>query len=90
VAPRGRCRRSRQGVRRRARAGRISGPWSIALERQTLEARRHLISIAITATTFAALLVCVVIAALFVEVMLETSLKCLISAFFAEQCSLWS
>jgi len=56
---------------------------SIALERQTLEPRRHLTSVAITATTVAALLVCVVIAGLFVEVMLQTPLKWLISAFFA-------
>lgn len=56
---------------------------SIALERQNLEPRRQLTSIAITAATIAALLVCVVIAALFVEVMLETPLKWLISAFFA-------
>ena len=55
----------------------------IALERQTLEPRRHLTSVAITATTIAALLVCMVIAGLFIEVMLETPLKWLISAFFA-------
>ena len=56
---------------------------SIALERQTLEPRRHLTSVAITATTMAALLVCVVIAGLFIEVMLETPVKWLISALFA-------
>ena len=56
---------------------------SIALERQSLEPRRRLTSIAITATTIAALLVCVLIAALFVEVMLQTPLNWLISAFFA-------
>jgi Protein of unknown function (DUF2721) len=56
---------------------------SIALERKTLEPRRHLTSVAITATTIAALLVCGVIAGLFVEVMLETPLNWLISAFFA-------
>ena len=55
----------------------------IALERQTLEPRRKLTSVAITATTVAALLVCMVIAGLFVEVMLETPLEWLISAFFA-------
>jgi Protein of unknown function (DUF2721) len=55
----------------------------MALERRTLEHRRHLTSVAITATTIAALLVCVVIAELFAEVMLETSLKWLISASFA-------
>jgi hypothetical protein len=56
---------------------------SIALERQMLEPRRHFTSAAITATTFAALLVCVVIAALFVEVLLQTPFKWLISALFA-------
>ena len=56
---------------------------SIALERQSLEPRRRLTSIALTATTIAALLVCVLIAALFVEVMLQTPLNWLISAFFA-------
>jgi hypothetical protein len=55
----------------------------IALEKQTLEPRRRLTSVAITATTIAALLVCMLIAGLFVEVMLETPLKWLISAFFA-------
>ena len=55
----------------------------IVLERQTLEPRRRLTSVAITATTIAALLVCMVIAGLFVEVMLETPLQWLISAFFA-------
>jgi MFS family permease len=56
---------------------------STALERQSLEARRHLTSVAITAATVAALLVCVVIAGLFVEVMAETPLKWLICASFA-------
>jgi Protein of unknown function (DUF2721) len=55
----------------------------IALERQMLEPRRRLTSIAITATTIAALFVCVVIAGLFVEVMLQTPLGWPISAFFA-------
>jgi hypothetical protein len=61
----------------------FADPASMALERRTLEPRRHLTSVAITATTIAALLVCVVIAELFVEVMLQTSLKWLISASFA-------
>jgi hypothetical protein len=56
---------------------------SIDLERHSLEHRRHLTSIAITGTTVGALLVCVVIAGLFVEVMLGTPLKWLISALFA-------
>ena len=55
----------------------------IALESQALEPRRRLTSIAITATTIAALFVCVVIAGLFVEVMLQTPIRWLISAFFA-------
>jgi hypothetical protein len=55
----------------------------IVLERQTLEPRRRLTSVAITATTIAALFVCMVIAGLFVEVMLETPLRWAISAFFA-------
>jgi hypothetical protein len=56
---------------------------STALEREMLESRRHLTSVAITGTTMSALLVCVVIAGLFVEVMVQTSLKWLISGFFA-------
>jgi hypothetical protein len=56
---------------------------SIDVEKHELEQRRHLTSIALTVTTIAALLVCVVIAGLFVEVMLDASLKWLISAVFA-------
>jgi hypothetical protein len=59
------------------------GRGSTALEQLALESRRHLTSVAITATTMSALLVCVVIAGLFVEVMLQTPLKWLISGFFA-------
>jgi Protein of unknown function (DUF2721) len=66
------------------RAERVSAVHpSAERERQTLEPRRHLTSVAITATTTAALLVCMVIAAIFVEVMLQTPLKWLVSAFFA-------
>jgi hypothetical protein len=53
------------------------------LESESLEQRRYLTSIAITAATIAALLVCVVIGGLFIEVVLETPLKWLISAPFA-------
>ena len=56
---------------------------SIALERQALEPRRRLTSFAINATTIAALLVCVVIAGLFVEVLLQVQLRWLMSAVFA-------
>ena len=61
------------------------GPYSRTTHRLlfSLEPRRRLTSIALTATTIAALLVCVLIAALFVEVMLQTPLNWLISAFFA-------
>src|ERR1700757_772644 len=45
---------------------------SMALEGRMLETRRHLTSVAITAATIAALSVCLVIAELFAEVMLQT------------------
>ena len=73
----------------RARAfaeGQIQVPpqyLSVELERQTLEKRRHLTSVAITATTIAALLVCLVIAGLFLEVMLRIAFPWLTSALFA-------
>ncbi len=50
--------------------------------RRVLELRRHLSSVAITACTVAALLVCVVIATLFVEVMLDAPLKWLVGGLF--------
>ncbi|XZG70484.1 DUF2721 domain-containing protein [Chitinibacteraceae bacterium HSL-7] len=60
--------------------------WSdddpVHLELLSLERRRHLASIAITASTIAALLVCTVVAALFIEMMLEAPLKWLIGALF--------
>ncbi len=51
-------------------------------ELQILERRRHLTSVAITASTIAALLVCIVIAALFIEVLLDAHLKWFIGALF--------
>ena len=60
----------------------LSQQDSIAIEKQTLEQRRHLTSIAITACTVAALLVCMVIAALFLEVLLGAPLKWLVGALF--------
>jgi hypothetical protein len=57
-----------------------SQPLSPELE--TLERRRHLTSVAITASTIAALLVCIVIAALFAEVLLNAHLKWFIGALF--------
>jgi len=56
---------------------------SLQPEAQTLEQRRRLASAAITTTTIGALSVCLVIAAIFVEVMLQTPLQWVIGAFFA-------
>ncbi len=51
-------------------------------ELHELERRRHLASAAITACTLAALLVCLVIATLFVEVMLHAPLEWLVGGLF--------
>lgn len=55
---------------------------ALAVELQSLELRRHVSSAAITACTFSALLVCMVIAALFLEVLLQLELKWLIGVLF--------
>lgn len=55
---------------------------SIDQKLRNLERRRHLNSVAITACTIAALLVCMVIAAMFLEVMLDAPLKWLVGALF--------
>jgi hypothetical protein len=47
-----------------------------------LDRRRHLASAAITACTLSALLVCMVIAALFLEVLLDVPLKWLVGMLF--------
>jgi hypothetical protein len=52
-------------------------------EQQSLEQRRHFTSVAITASTIAALLVCIVIAAIFLEAMLGAPLQWLIGTLFA-------
>lgn len=52
------------------------------VELDSLEFRRHLASSAITACTLSALLVCTVIAALFVEVLLQVELKWVVGALF--------
>jgi len=52
------------------------------LELSSLEKRRHLASAAITACTFSALLVCMVIAALFLEVLLGLEFKWLVGLLF--------
>lgn len=55
---------------------------TLGVELRGLERRRHLASAAITACTLSALLVCMVIAALFLEVLLQFELKWLIGALF--------
>ena len=55
---------------------------ALQVELQSLERRRHLTSVAITASTLSALLVCLVIAALFLEVLLQIELKWLVGTLF--------
>lgn len=59
----------------------VSEPY-LTLELQTLERRRRFAGAAITACASAALLVCTVIAALFVEVYLQISLRGLVGLLF--------
>lgn len=54
----------------------------VALEFASLERRRYLASAAITSCTFSALLVCTVIAALFLEVLLGLALKWFVGVVF--------
>ncbi len=51
-------------------------------EQEHLERRRHIASAAITFCVLAALLVCMVIASLFLEVVLDVPLKWLVALFF--------
>jgi hypothetical protein len=55
---------------------------SLAVELACLERRRHLASAAITSCTLAALLVCMVIATLFLEEMLDAPLKAVVGILF--------
>lgn len=57
-------------------------PPPLELELQDLDRRRHLASAAITACTLSALLICMVIASLFLEVLLDAPLKWVIGLFF--------
>jgi hypothetical protein len=54
----------------------------VNIELQSLDRRRHLASRAITSCTISALLVCMVIAALFLEVLLQLDFKWLIGILF--------
>ena len=66
----------------RALPPQVQGSNTIEIELSSLERRRHLASLAITACTFSALSVCTVIALLFVEVLLQVELKWLIGICF--------
>jgi hypothetical protein len=55
---------------------------SVSVEMQALEQRRHFTSAAITACTVAALLVCMVIATLFLEALLDAPLRWLLGTLF--------
>jgi hypothetical protein len=54
----------------------------IEAELKALDRRRHFASAAITSCTLAALMVCMVIAALFIEVLLDAPLKWLVGTLF--------
>ena len=58
------------------------GEESFALRLQRLERRRHFTSVAITACTIAALLLCTVVATLFLEAIFDVRLNWLIAALF--------
>lgn len=55
---------------------------TLQVEFQSLERRRRLTSVAITASTLSALLVCLVVAALFMEVLLQVQLEWLLGTLF--------
>ena len=55
---------------------------SLNLELSSLERRRYLTSVAITGSTIAALLICLVIGSLFLEAMLNAPLNWMIGALF--------
>lgn len=55
---------------------------SVGVEVQSLERRRYFVSVAITACTIAALLVCMMIATLFLDVVLQAPLEILVGPLF--------
>lgn len=67
---------------RDAAVGRTGEGASLDAELDILDRRRHFTSAAITSCTLAALLVCVVIAALFLEVMLSLPLQWIVGVSF--------
>jgi hypothetical protein len=60
----------------------LPDPESLRRQVQVLERRRHFTSVAITACTIAALLLCMVVAALFLEGMLDVPLGLLVGGLF--------
>jgi hypothetical protein len=60
----------------------VTSSPSFHVELASLEFRRHLASSAITASTLSALLVCTVIAALFVEVLLQIAMQWVVGVLF--------
>lgn len=60
----------------------LADPAVLHAELELLERRRHMASTAITACTTSALLVCIVVAALFMEELLEVPLRWLIGVLF--------
>jgi hypothetical protein len=60
----------------------LVGPDSIAMQLRVLERRRHFTSVAITACSVAALLLCLVVATLFIEAMLDARLHWVVAILF--------
>jgi len=60
----------------------LPGQESLRIRLQRLELRRHFTSIAITACTIAALLLCMVVATLFFEAMLDARLSGVVGVLF--------
>ncbi len=60
----------------------LPDPQSLRLQLRTLERRRHYTSIAITACTIAALLLCMVVTVLFLEGMLNVPLEAVVGVLF--------
>lgn len=60
----------------------LENPDALNKELNRLERRRHYASLAITACTFSALLVCMVVAVIFLQVMLQAEFKWVISFLF--------
>jgi hypothetical protein len=63
-------------------AAELQSGEALQVEFRALDRRRHFASAAITACTFSALLICMVIAALFVEVLVLMQLKWLVGTLF--------